>query len=158
MNFDLSGVSAYRHPPHHVGVVVRDMEAAIAHFEALGFGPFAFSDEARTFTIDFTGEYRGESAEWSVTISNAKMGDVEFELLEPSAGPSALRETLDERGECIHHIGFITDDIRRDIAEQTAGGAKIWTMSLRTDAPSFVFFEPTTVGGVAIELRTAGAD
>lgn len=150
--------SAYGVQPHHVGVVVSDIEAAITHFEALGFGPFKFSDEARTFTIDFAGEYRGEPAEWSVTISNAKMGDVEFELLQPSGGPSALRETLDAHGEGIHHIGFITDDIHRDIADQTARGAKIWTMSLRDDAPSFLFFEPSTVGGVAIELRTAGAD
>lgn len=158
MDFDSSGTPSYRSAPHHVGVVVRDVEAAITHFEALGFGPFAFSDQARTFTIDFTGELHGEPAEWKVTISNAKMGDVELELLEPSGGPSALQETLDAQGEGIHHIGFLTDDIRRDIAEQTARGQKIWTMSLRTDAPSFVYFEPTSVGGVAVELRTAGDD
>lgn len=158
MSFDLSGVPVYRRPPHHVGVVVRDIEAAIERFEAMGFGPFAFSDEARTFTIDFSGELHGEPAEWSVTISNAKMGDVELELLQPSGGPSALQESLDAEGEGLHHIGFITDDIRKDIAEQTAGGATIWTQSIRTDAPSFVYFEPTAVGNLAIELRTAGAD
>ncbi len=150
--------SVYGVQPHHVGLVVRDIEAAIAQFEALGFGPFKFSDDARAFTIDFSGELHGEPAEWSVTISNAKMGDVELELLQPSGGPSALQESLDADGEGLHHIGFITEDIRRDIAEQTARGAKVWTQSLRTDAPSFVYFEPSTVGGLAIELRTAGAD
>ena len=117
-----------------------------------------FSEDARTFAIEFSGEYRGEPAEWSTTVSNAKMGDVELELLQPGPEPSALLESLQEQGDCLHHIGFITDDIRRDIADQTARGAKIWTMSLRDDAPSFVYFEPTTVGGLAIEMRTAGED
>jgi len=151
------GGSPYRRL-HHVGVVVRDMDQAIAHFESMGFGPFEFSEGVRTFTIDFKGELHGEPAEWSVKISNGKMGDIEFELLEPDARASALRETLDDTGEGLHHIGFITDDFEADMADQLARGATIWTMSKRTDAPSFLFFEPSTVGGVAIELRTAGED
>lgn len=151
------GGSPYRRL-HHVGVVVRDMDQAIAHFESMGFGPFEFSEGVRTFTIDFKGELHGEPAEWSVKISNGKMGDIEFELLEPDARASALRETLDATGEGLHHIGFITDDFEADMADQLARGATIWTMSKRTAAPSFLFFEPSTVGGVAIELRTAGED
>lgn len=151
------GGSPYRRL-HHVGVVVHDMEKAIAHFESMGFGPFQFSEGVRTFTIDFTGELHGAPAEWSVKISNAKMGDIELELLEPDARASALRETLDATGEGIHHIGFLTDDFEADMADELQRGAKIWTMSKRTDAPSFLFFEPSTVGGVAIELRTAGED
>lgn len=139
---------------HHVGVVVHDVEAAIAHFESLGFGPFQFSEGLRTFTIDFTGDLRGEPSEWSVTISNGKMGDVELELLEPDARPSALRESLDATGEGLHHIGFITDDFEADMADQVARGATIWTISKRTDAPSFLYFEPSSVGALAIELRT----
>ena len=65
---------------HHIGVVVSDIDKAIAHFESLGFGPFQFSEGVRTFTIDFTGELHGEPAEWKVKISNAKIGDIELEL------------------------------------------------------------------------------
>jgi methylmalonyl-CoA/ethylmalonyl-CoA epimerase len=158
MDLDLSPFKAYGSQPHHVGIVVRDIDAAIAQFEAIGFGPFTFSSDVRTFTIEFSGEYRGEPAEWSTTVSNARMGDVELELLQPGPEPSALLESLQEQGDHLHHIGFITDDIRRDIADQTARGAKIWTMSLRDDAPSFVYFEPTIMGGLAIEMRTAGED
>lgn len=158
MDFDSSRVPAYRQPLHHVGVVVRDIEEAISHFEALGFGPFSFNESVRSFTIDFVGELHGTPEEWRVKVSNGKMGDVEFELLEPCGGYSALQESLDTYGEGLHHVGFLTDDIQRDIAEQTARGAKIWTMSLRTDAPSFVYFEPSPVGNVAVELRTAGLD
>ena len=139
---------------HHVGLVVSDIDKAIAQFESLGFGPFQFSEGVRTFTIDFKGELHGEPAEWAVKISNALIGDIELELLEPDERASALRESLDATGEGLHHIGFLTDDFEADMAEQLARGATIWTMSKRTGAPSFLYFNPSTVGAMAIELRT----
>ena len=80
--------------------------------EALGFGPFMFDDEHRTFAIDFKGELHGKPAEWTTLISNGMMGDVELELLEPVAGNQALRETLDAQGEGLHHIGWLTTDLQ----------------------------------------------
>ncbi len=138
---------------HHVGIVVRDIEKAIAHFEALGFGPFAFDDEHKTFTIPFKGELHGKPAEWKTTISNAKMGDVELELLEPSEGDQALKETLDAQGEGLHHIGWLTDDIQGEIARATARGAKVWTSSFPAGQPGFCYFEGSDIGNLAIELR-----
>jgi methylmalonyl-CoA/ethylmalonyl-CoA epimerase len=138
---------------HHVGIVVKDMEKAIAHFEALGFGPFKFDDEHRTFTIPFKGELHGKPAEWKTTISNAKMGDVELELLEPTEGPQALRESLDAQGEGLHHIGWLTTDIQGEIAKATARGAKVWCSSFPAGQPGFCYFEGSDVGNLAIELR-----
>ena len=107
---------------HHVGVVVKDIEKAIAQMEALGFGPFKFDDEHRTFAIDFKGELHGEPAEWTTLISNGMMGDVELELLEPVAGDQALKETLDAQGEGLHHIGWLTTDLQGDMEKAKARG------------------------------------
>ncbi len=139
--------------PHHVGVVVRDIEKAVAHLEALGFGPFKFDDEHKVFAIGFKGELHGKPAEWTTKISNAMMGDVELELLEPSAGNQALRETLDAQGEGLHHIGWLTTDLLGDIERATARGAKIWTQSIVPGQPGFVYFEGSDIGNLAIELR-----
>lgn len=136
-----------------MGVVVRDMDKAIAHFEALGFGPFKFDDQHRTFTIEFKGELHGKPAEWKTKISNALMGDVELELLEPVEGAQALKETLDAQGECLHHIGWLTEDIHGDIAKATARGAKVWTSAFPEGNPGFCYFEGTEIGNLAIELR-----
>ena len=138
---------------HHVGIVVKDIEKAIAHLEALGFGPFKFDDEHKTFTIPFKGELHGQPAEWKTTISNAKMGDVELELLEPTEGPQALRESLDAQGEGLHHIGWLTNDIQGEIARATARGAKVWCSSFPEGNPGFCYFEGSDVGNLAIELR-----
>ncbi len=148
---------------HHVGLVVRDIDQAIAHFEALGFGPFRINDALRVLAIDFAGELHGKPAEWQTKVSNGRFGDVEFELLEPSRGAQALRESLNAEGEGLHHLGFMTTDVgyentklRAIIAEQTARGATVWTSSFREDAPSFCYFAPSKVGNLAIEVRTPG--
>lgn len=139
--------------PHHIGVVVKDIEKAIAHLEALGFGPFRFDDEHKVFPIHFKGEFRGRPAEWVTRISNAKMGDVELELLEPTSGDQALKESLDAHGEGLHHIGWLSSDIKGEIEKAVAAGAKVWTSSFPEGQPGFCYFEPTEVGGIAIELR-----
>ena len=139
--------------PHHVGVVVRDIEKAIEHLEALGFGPFKFDDEHKVFAIEFKGELHGKPAEWVTKISNGKMGPVELELLEPSEGDQALKETLDLQGEGLHHIGWLTDDIQGEIQRATAKGAKVWTSSFPEGQPGFCYFAGTEVGDLAIELR-----
>ena len=139
--------------PHHVGVVVRDINKAIAHLEALGFGPFKFDDTHKTFTIDFKGELHGKPAEWKTTISNAQMGDVQLELLEPTEGDQALKETLDAQGEGLHHVGWLSSDVKGEIERAAAKGAKVWTSSFPEGQPGFCYFEGTGLGNVAIELR-----
>jgi methylmalonyl-CoA/ethylmalonyl-CoA epimerase len=149
--------SVYDKQLHHVGLVVRDIEKAIAHFEAMGIGPFSCGDQ-KILTIAFEGELHGLRAEWQTKVSNARLGDVELELLEPWQGRQALSESLEATGEGLHHLGFLTEDLRGDVARQTALGQKVWTSSFRDDAPSFVYFEPSGVGELAIELRTPGVD
>jgi len=91
---------------HHVGLVVKDIDKTMAYFESIGIGPFKVGDQ-RKITIPFKGELHGKPAEWKTTISNADLGGVELELLEPTEGNQALKESLDATGEGLHHIGFL---------------------------------------------------
>ncbi len=134
---------------HHVGVVVKDMDKAIAYLEKLGIGPFRGEGGKKSFSISFKGELHGQPAAWTTTISNAKMGDVELELLEPTKGNQALKESLDKTGEGLHHIGFITDDLDAEIANLKKNGVGIWTQANN----EFLYSDPTPLGGVAIEFR-----
>ena len=139
--------------PHHVGLVVRDIDKAIAHLESLGFGPFKFDDEHKVFAIDFKGEFHGKPAEWTTKISNTKMGEVELELLEPYKGDQALKESLDSQGEGLHHIGWLSTHLQAEIDRATARGAKVWCSSIVPGQPGFVYFEGSDIGNLAIELR-----
>ena len=134
---------------HHVGLVVKDIDKAVAYLKSIGIGPF---DEK--FTIPFKGELHGKPAEWKTTICNAKLGGVELELLEPTEGNQALKESLDATGEGLHHIGFLVNDFDAALAKGKKDGLKIWTMSKRAGEPSFLYYEPTETCKLAIELRT----
>ena len=147
------GASFHSTVPHHVGVVVRDINKAIAHLEALGFGPFTFDDEHKTFAIRFKGELHGRPAEWTTTISNGQMGDVQLELLEPTEGDQALKESLDAHGEGLHHIGWLSSDVKGEIERATAKGATVWTSAFPEGEPGFCYFEGSGLGNIAIELR-----
>jgi catechol 2,3-dioxygenase-like lactoylglutathione lyase family enzyme len=138
---------------HHVGLVVKDLDKAIAYFESIGIGPFKAGD-GRKMTIPFKGELHGKPAEWKTTISNADLGGVELELLEPTEGNQALKESLDATGEGLHHIGFLVDDFEAAIAKGKKDGLKIWTMSKSDTDPSFLYYEGAKTGNLAIELRT----
>jgi methylmalonyl-CoA/ethylmalonyl-CoA epimerase len=142
---------------HHVGVVVKDINKAIKYFESLGIGPFGAPGGKKTFAIAFKGELHGKPAAWTTTISNAKIGDVELELLEPTKGKQALQESLDATGEGLQHIGFITDDLDAEIANLKKNGVGIWTLAREDDGGGFLYSDPTPLGKVAIEFRQMGA-
>ena len=136
---------------HHVGVVVRDINKAIAYFEALGIGPFTAGPQ-KTFAVSFKGELHGRPAEWTTTISNAELGGAQLELLEPTEGDQALKESLDQTGEGLHHLGFVTDSLDAEIANFKSNGVGIWTKGAAAGGP-FIYSDPTPTGGIAIEFR-----
>jgi methylmalonyl-CoA/ethylmalonyl-CoA epimerase len=135
---------------HHVGVVVKDIRKAIDYFESFGIGPFMAGSE-KFFTVSFKGILHGRPTEWKTTISNARIGDVALELLEPTEGDQALKESLDATGEGLHHIGFITDDLEREKTNFQKNGIGIWTEG--GAAVGFFYSDPSPVGGIAIEFR-----
>jgi methylmalonyl-CoA/ethylmalonyl-CoA epimerase len=126
---------------HHVGVVVRDINKAIAYFEALGIGPFTAGPQ-KTFAVSFKGELHGRPAEWTTTISNAELGGAQLELLEPTEGDQALKESLDQTGE----------GLDAEIANFKSNGVGIWTKGAAAGGP-FIYSDPTPTGGIAIEFR-----
>ena len=139
---------------HHIGIVVKDLKKGIAYYESIGFGPFKAREGVQTVTIPFKGELNGKPAEWKTTISNGKMGEVELELLEPTEGPQALKESLDATGEGLHHIGFLSDDVDAEIAKAKKKGLKVWTSAKRADGKiAFCYLYPTEVGKLAVEIR-----
>ncbi len=136
---------------HHVGVIVKDMDNTIAYLEAIGIGPFGPMGDKKWVDIPFKGELHGKPAEWKVKISSTKVGDTEIELLQPSGGESALQEFLDEHGEGVHHIAYLSDDVRGDMDKMLAQGAELLTCA-NLDTRGFAYFK-TTDGGVVIEIR-----
>ena len=118
--------SAFNHLIH-IGVVVRDMEQAVARLTALGIGPF----QTRVLPPENRETFRGKPfvpAE-HVTIRITRIGNVELELIQPTAGESPHREFLDARGEGIQHLGFLVDDLPAEIGRLTGAGSSVMLTS-----------------------------
>ena len=141
---------------HHIGVVVKDLDKTIEYLESIGIGPFEFKKGKKAGIISFNGELHNKPASWKTKISNANLQPVQLELLEPAEGNQALQESLDKTGEGLHHIGFITDDLDKEIAKFKKAGVKIWTLSRDKNDAGFLYTEPVPAGGIAIEYRSFG--
>jgi methylmalonyl-CoA/ethylmalonyl-CoA epimerase len=137
---------------HHVGVIVKDMDKTIDYLTSLGIGLFHMPGGQKWVEVPFKGELRGQPAAWKVKISNARLGNSELELLQPSGGASLLQEFLDEHGEGLHHIGYITDNLERDVKILTEQGVKVLT-SATTEKGGFAYFDSSIHGGIVTELR-----
>jgi catechol 2,3-dioxygenase-like lactoylglutathione lyase family enzyme len=137
---------------HHVGIVVKDIEKTIEHLEASGIGPFGMSEgDEKWFSVPFKGELHGKPAEWTVKISSTRVGDIEIELLEPSGGESVLQEFLDEHGEGVHHIAYLSDNVKADMEKAVARGEELLTCA-NLDTRGFAYLK-TREGGAVIEIR-----
>lgn len=104
-----------------IGLIVRDVEAtAQAYAALLGVDVPEWSltgpvEEAHT-------RYRGEPTEARAKLAFFRLGDLQIELIEPVGGPSTWREFLDLHGEGVHHIAFLVDGMREQVATLEAHG------------------------------------
>ena len=53
----------------------------------------------------------GKEQGYVYTLALCSVGPVLYELMESVEGPSILEEFLDERGEGLHHLGYLVPDI-----------------------------------------------
>ena len=126
---------------HHVAVVVRSIDAALPHYLRL-FGwrperpPFDFPQQGVRLCFLPTGE-----------------GAARLELVEPVDPQGGVGRFLAERGEGVHHVCLVSDDLPADLAALAAAEAELIDSEPRTGAHGRVaFIHPRTLNGVLWEL------
>ena len=139
---------------YQVGVVVRDLDQAVAFYERLGIGPFEEGPSAHTVERKIYGE---PSTDAKVEGRLAQMGNIEFELLQPVSGRTVQGDFLEEHGEGVVHICAHTDDLERDIEELTALGYEVISEGKLSDGGRFAYFDTRAVGGLILELFETGS-
>ncbi|MFM2094607.1 MAG: hypothetical protein RIS70_1731 [Planctomycetota bacterium] len=101
-------------------------------------------------------EYEGEESvvDQKVRVAFFRVGDVRFELLEPTEPASVLQAFLDRRGEGLHHLAFTVDKLEDRIAEWKASGLRMIDEVPRVGAHQMriAFAHPKSTGGVLTEL------
>lgn len=123
---------------HHIAIAVNDLDAALAFYrDALGM---------------LQGDRREVPAE-GVEVAFLPMGESEIELLRPLDPGNSIGRFLEKRGEGIHHICMLVEDIEATIAQLKEGGAQmVGEIREHTDGTRYTFVHPKSAHGVLIEL------
>jgi len=100
-----------------VCVVVKDVrKTAEAFWNILGIGPWHIFTFGSPIVADFT--VHGKTVYVSCWGAVAQCGPMELELLQDVDGRSVYSEWLEEHGESLHHMKFITDDLDVDKSDR----------------------------------------
>jgi methylmalonyl-CoA/ethylmalonyl-CoA epimerase len=123
---------------HHVGVVVRDVEAAMRFWrDTLGLHLHKME------TMHDQG----------VKAALLNIGDSEVELLEPVVDDNGVARYLQRKGEGLHHICFQSDDIESDLSALRYKGAELIDQQTRIGlAGRICFLHPNAMDGALVEL------
>lgn len=120
----------------HVAVAVHDIDPALRLFgDTLG-GEFQASG-------DESGEWRWHQVTYP--------GGGKVELLQPLA-EGFLTRFLTRRGEGLHHITFLTDDIRAAIERSRGNGYEVVDVNLENPGWMEAFLRPSKAHGTLIQI------
>jgi methylmalonyl-CoA/ethylmalonyl-CoA epimerase len=129
-------------PIHHVAVVVRSIEEALPRYRDL----FGLEPDAEPMTF----------APQRVRLCFLPTGPepaARLELVEPIDDDSGVARFLAARGEGVHHVCFLTDDLPAEVEHLAAREAELIDPEPRPGAHGTVaFVHPRTLSGVLWEL------
>lgn len=142
-----------------VGLVVRDFDAAIAHWTQVhGVGPFF---HFREVTVNDY-RYRGQPGPAPVvSIAFGYSGDLQVEIIhQHNAAPSCYTEFLDSGREGIHHLSSFLDTAGFEAAHAAMlghGNAELHAGSI--GGIRFAYFDTDTRAGACVcEISESGQD
>jgi methylmalonyl-CoA/ethylmalonyl-CoA epimerase len=121
-----------------IGVAVRDLKASVKKFRTVLGGEAS----NRVFVKKF-----------DICIQMIRVGNIDFELMEPLHPDSLVARYLQKRGEGLHHIAFEVNDVVKSIQ-----WIKDHQVRIIEEKPVFVnglkavFLHPQSLGGVLFEI------
>ena len=106
--------------PKQVAFVVRDIEAsAKTWWDVLRIGPWTAWEYTPQILKEMT--YKGAPAEFGLKHALAWKDGVQFELVQPTTGPSFFADQLNSSGEGLNHIGIHVMENHAQAVERNPG-------------------------------------
>jgi methylmalonyl-CoA/ethylmalonyl-CoA epimerase len=134
---------------HHICLVVRDIDAAVAYYEDLGIGPWQNYPPLSQFT-DLN--MPNPEAFAQMKYRYVDLDNVQIQLCQPPQLDCAQRRFLDARGEGVFHIGFEAE-LGAATAEAKASGLDVLMSGRRENGTGFVYFDTLNQAGVVWMCR-----
>ena len=123
----------------HIGIAVKDLNSSIDIYQKL-----LNTDCYKTEQV----------ASESVNTAFFKTGENKIELLQATAPDSAIAKFIEKKGEGIHHIAFLVDDILAEMERLHQEGFVLLSESPKKGADNKMvcFVHPKDTNGVLIEI------
>ena len=127
----------------HLGIAVHSIAQASKFYEDV---------------LGLTCERTEEVASQKVRTAFFTVGETHIELLEPTEPDSPIAKFLDNKGEGIHHIGYLCDDIEQELNNAKENNIKLINEKPVTGAGGkrIAFLHPKSTNGVLTELCSKG--
>ena len=126
---------------HHVAIVVRDINRALAFYR----------DQLR-LPLDVLLPIESDG----VRIAFLPVGESNIELVEPTNPSTGVARFLETRGEGFHHVCLEVDDIAAELERLASEGIELIDTAARRGAEGPVaFIHPRSCHGVLVELIEA---
>jgi methylmalonyl-CoA/ethylmalonyl-CoA epimerase len=123
----------------HVGIAVKDLDAAIAFYEA-------------AFGVKLA--HRETVEEQGVEEAMFRVGESWIQLLRPLGPDTPVGKYIEKRGEGVHHIGYGVTDLKGVLEHLKGEGMQLIDAEPRRGSRGSMvaFVHPRSVGGVLVEL------
>jgi methylmalonyl-CoA epimerase len=127
----------------HIGIAVRSLEQAVATYGS---------------HLGLVCEGVEEIESQKVITASFRIGGVVIELLQPSGEEGPVARFLVKRGEGIHHIAYLVEDIEACLKELSMKGVPLIDHEARIGAGGsrIAFLHPRGMHGVLVELVERG--
>jgi methylmalonyl-CoA/ethylmalonyl-CoA epimerase len=131
----------------HVGIAVRDIDAAMSRFSGLlGVHDWNRSSWATV------GEYRCVEQMIGGNVALVPLGPILLELVQPTRGSWTAFDALERHGEGLYHLGFRVPDVAAAAQRATDAGLHVELLGKHGEAPIFAYMESNDLHGVIVEL------
>lgn len=123
---------------HHVGVVVGDLDAAMAQYAMLGF------QNPERFLMPTQG----------IEAVTYRTGGGFLELISPTDPEGPIARYLAKRGDTVHHVAYRVDDLEGTLQRLADQGTRLIDVTPRIGAHGWriAFVHPESCSGVLVEL------
>jgi len=136
--------------PHHICIVVYDIEKSKNYYESIGIGPWTdyppLAEYTKLNVID-------EKGFFDTHFVYTQLGNIQLQLVQPGEGKTIYKEFLETKGEAVFHIGFEVDDIDTVEKQFTENKMKVLASGRRDDGSGFSYLDTREQAGVTLLVR-----
>ena len=136
--------------PHHICIVVKDIERTKSYYESIGIGPWEDYPPLVEYTklnvIDDKGFF-------DTRFVYTHIGNLQLQLAQPGQGKTIYKDFLEAKGEGVFHIGFQVDDVDAVEKQLTEGEMKVLASGRRDDGSGFSYLDTREQAGITLLVR-----